>query len=223
MPKLNHPYVSVSGNGGSYGGNQGWADSKRLRGCGCGVVAGTDLMLYLHRSHPQYRSTLFAEVPEEGELSQELYLKLLREVNRRYLPVIPYFGMNGFTLAGGLNRYFRRSEIDLRAGWRVLPFGLWETMERMLEEDIPVIFSIGANFPMVWRQQKLKLYVKRGDTYLSTKAVNAHYVTVTGMDEKWLEVATWGKRYYINREEFTRYVRRYSCYVFSNCLGIRTR
>lgn len=222
MPELNHPYVSIARNGFSHGGNQSWADNKTLRKYGCGLVAGTDLMLYLHQTRPDCRSHLFDDVPEKGGLSEELYLELLRTVNGKYLPVIPFFGMNGFMLAGGLNRYFRHSRIDLRAGWRMFSFGLWETMNRMLEEDIPVIFSIGANFPMVWRGQKLKLYVRRGDSYISTAAVNAHYVTVTGLDDRWLEVSTWGKKYYINREEFTRYVRKYSCYLFSNIVEIRS-
>jgi hypothetical protein len=127
-------------------------------------------------------------------------------------------------LAGGLNRYFRGHRIELKAGWRMFSFGLWETISKMLEEDIPVIFSIGANFPKVWENQKLKLYVRLGnDTYISTTSVNAHYVTVTGMDERWLEVSTWGKRYYIDREEFTRYVRRHSCYLFSNIVGVKSR
>ncbi len=186
-------------------------------------MAGTDLMLYLHRTRPDCRSTLFGEVPEEGALPEKRYLEWIYTVNQKYLPVIPFFGMNGFILAGGLNRWFRHSRIDLRAGWRIFSFGLWETMSRMLEEDIPVIFSIGANFPLVWRGKKLKLYVRRGESYTSTAAVNAHYVTVTGMDDRWLEVSTWGKKYYINREEFTRYVRRYSCYLFSNLVSVRTR
>lgn len=226
MLKLNHPYVSVVSavrNSPSYGGNQSWTDIKHLKKYGCGLVAGTDLMLYLHQTRADCRSPLFELVPEGEVLSEELYLRLLQTVNRKYLPVIPFFGMNGFMLSGGLNLYFRHSKIKLRAGWRIFSFGLWETMGRMLEEDIPVIFSIGANFPMMWRGQKLKLYVRRGDSYVSTAAVNAHYVTVTGMDDRWLAVSTWGKKYYINREEFTRYVRKYSCYLFSNLVEIRTR
>ena len=163
MPKLNHPYISVARDGGSYGGNQSWAKSRILQTYGCGLVAGTDLMLYLHRNRPDCRSPLPAEIPVEGALPEECYLEQLYAINRKYLPVIPFFGMNGFMLAGGLNRWFRHSHMNLRAGWRMFSFGLWETMRRRLEADIPVIFSIGVNFPLVWRGQKMKLYVRRGE------------------------------------------------------------
>ena len=48
-------------------------------------------------------------------------------------------------------------------------------------------------------------------------------MTVTGMDEDWLCVSSWGNRYYISREEYRRYVRRHSSYLFSNIVYLDKR
>ena len=98
-----------------------------------------------------------------------------------------------------------------------------KAVKKLDEARISLLYKNKKGVFKLKKGQKLKLYVRRGDSFISTAAVNAHYVTVTGMDDRWLEVSTWGKKYYINREEFTRYVRKYSCYLFSNLVGIRAR
>ena len=86
----------------------------------------------------------------------------------------------------------------------------------------PVILAVGQNFPLIWGQNKLQFYVKRPDgTYCSTCAVKAHFVTITGIDCRWIQISSWGKRYYIDREEFVRYVKKHSCYLFSNIAYIK--
>ena len=53
MLSLQHPYISVSFDGhGSYGGGQQFSHDRMMKRCGCGVVAATDLLLYLDRYHP---------------------------------------------------------------------------------------------------------------------------------------------------------------------------
>ena len=47
--RLKHPYVAVMKEGSlSYGGNQGWLSGNLIKKYGCGVIAGTDALLYLN-------------------------------------------------------------------------------------------------------------------------------------------------------------------------------
>lgn len=222
MRELKHPYLCISRSGLSYRGSQTWCVSKTVHRSGCGLIAGTDLLLYLHRNHPACSSPLTCACEGEEPLSFAQYHRLVQEIRKKYLPVIPHFGMNGWMLTGGLNRYFRNHHIPLRARWGVWGSELWEAVEELLERDIPVILAVGPNFPRIWGRDKLRFYVRRPDgTYCSTCAVKAHFVTITGMDRRWLQIASWGKRYCIDREEFVRYVKKHSCYLFSNIAYIK--
>ena len=52
--RLKYPYVAVMKDGKlSYGGNQSWFQGKILKKYGCGVIAGTDVLLYLNL-HKEY-------------------------------------------------------------------------------------------------------------------------------------------------------------------------
>ena len=85
---------------------------------------------------------------------------------------------------------------------------------------MPVILAIGSNLPAFWEQHKLKLYRKRGDTYIAVTSVAGHYVTVTGMDETWLQISSWGKEYHIQRQEFVEYGKRHSTFLVHNVLTL---
>ena len=66
--------------------------------------------------------------------------------------MIPHFGMAGWMLVLGLNRYFSHERIGLRAAFGVLPRNLWVRISAMLAHDIPVILLVGPNFPRcVWK------------------------------------------------------------------------
>ena len=224
MRELKHPYPSVRRGGLSYGGSQNWFSQPAVHRSGCGLIAGTDLLLYLHRHHPGCSSPLFWDFEGDEPISFPQYHRLVREMGKKYLLVIPHVGMNGFMLTGGLNRYFRKSHIPLRARWGVWASGLWNSIGEMLERDIPVILAVGPNFPWIWQKHQLKFYVKKPDgSYCSTCAVKAHFVTITGMDGRWLQISSWGKRYYIDRGEFTRYVKQHSNYLLSNIAYIKDR
>ena len=222
---LKNPYPCVEQDDQrSYGGNQCWSPSKSMREYGCGVIAWTDLLLYLHRNKTGCAAEFFDRVQERGALALEAYNHYADLLRWRYLPILPPLGLNSFVLAGGLNCYFWRYRVPLRARWGVWSSRLWRAVGQMLDQDIPVILAIGPNFPFLWQQHKVTLYTKstQGD-YLVSCAVKAHYVTVTGIDEKWMRVSSWGKEYYVNQAEYTRYVRKYSCGLFSNIAYIREK
>lgn len=222
MPQLKYPYISVERQGVlSYGGCQTWSESKTMSRCGCGVVSSLDLILYLADRHP--------ECPAEG-IAKELLFDVIREkayddacrrLSRGYMPLVYPFGMNGLTLSLGLELYFRRHGFPYSARWGVRRSRLWSAVEEMLEQDIPVILSIGPNFPRVWENKTAALYTRRPDgSGYPAAATHSHFLNVTGMDDRWLTVSSWGRKYYISKAEYEQYVSASSNGLFSSIVYI---
>jgi hypothetical protein len=46
---------------------------------------------------------------------------------------------------------------------------------------------------------------------------------VTGLDDTHLRIASWGREYYISRQEFERYAARDSTRLFSNIVWLRPK
>ena len=97
---------------------------------------------------------------------------------------------------------------------------LFET-HQMLAEDLPVILSVGMNFPKVWEKETLNFYRICGENVPASNKVRAHFVVVTGMDEEWLQISTWGVVRYIRRTEYEDFMKRQSGSVLSNLLLLR--
>ncbi len=212
---LQHPYISVGPNG-SYGGNQVALSRKGLQQCGCGAVAVADFLLYVTRYHD------FEPLPEaeHDPIPLEDYDALVSRLQLRYLPMIPPFGITGISLAMGLSLYGQQNHLPLRVCWGVRKKNFWQLMAQMLDRDLPVIFSIGPNVPFIWQKHKLNLYRKCGDTYIAVSRVSAHFVTATGLDDTWIRISSWGKEYYIHREEYIQYGKAHSLSLAHNLLWI---
>lgn len=221
--ELRHPFVRVEGEGSTtYGGSQRRGRLEHMRRWGCGVIGAADLLFYLSLYHPRYKNGLFADAPADGHVTLDWYNDRIDILRRRYLPVIPHHGINGLALAVGLNLYFRKYGLPLRARWGVRPGRLWEEIDTQLQKDRPVIFSIGNNFPQVWAKNKLNFYpAPDRSAARPTARTMAHYVTVTGSDPEWLRISSWGKEYYINKAEYCAFVDQYSSNILSNMLYIR--
>ena len=191
----------------SFGGSQSWFPQEYLQKMGCGLISCTNLLLYLERYGEK----------ENIPYTLAEYSSYADHLKKKYFPVIPGLGMTGWQMALGLNLYFHKNNMKLKARWGVNRNRLWLCMEEMLSKNLPVIMSVGPNFPCVWRNHKLPFYIRKNDgTYVQDCQVNGHYVTVTEMDETWLCISSWGKKYYINRQEYMEYVRRYSGFLVSN-------
>ncbi len=219
METLKNPFLRVGTTQGNlYGGNQMLLPRRYVRKVGCGVVAALNLLLYLEAYDLQAESgRCCRHLNKQGQLSLDTYNQLAEYLRHRYIPVIPWVGVVGYALPFGLNLYFCRHKIPYRAIWCVSKKKLWKRMEAMLKDDKPVILSIGPNWPNRWGKSYLSFYQKDGqENYRRVTRTRAHYVTVTGMDDTWLKISSWGKKYYINRQEYDSYVRSSSNYVFSN-------
>lgn len=194
-----------------YGGSQSWCEKKTMRASGCGVIACAQLIFH-ERGKSNYRAVI----------SKAEFMDIVEHLRRHYLIVLPYFGLNGLVMSWGINRYFRRNSIKLKAHWGVWPWKLWEYVAEMLNHDILAIISIGPNFPAIWGKHKLNLCQKTADGYITVTQTVGHYVSITAMDDEWLTVSSWGRLYYINKQEYMTYVKRHSNWLFSNILYVKS-
>ena len=164
---------------------------------------------------------MFAEFADD--LEREKYEELLQMLRRRYFLLFYPVGMNGIALAMGLNQAFRKNGLALSARWDMSERLLWSRIEEMLARDLPVILSIGPNFPRLWKRGKEALYrLDNGDMRRATET-RAHYVTVTGMDDNWLRISSWGREYYLSRREYENYRSVFSSALVSNIVYIRRK
>lgn len=221
--ELSHPFPAVTdGRNRLYGGSQKLFARKYVRRSGCGVVACANVLLYMTRHLPGCEGGLFSALPAEGPVPLAAYNRACDTLRRRFLPVIPFLGMNGLSLACGLNLYFRKYCFPYRARWCALGGKRWKRAEAMLRRDIPVILSVGPNISPFRTKHKLNFFTKMPDgTYKAAVRTSAHYVTVTGMDDEYLRVSSWGREYYISRTEYDGYVRSHSASLVSNIAFIK--
>ena len=225
MLSLRHPYISVQlQSGKSYGGGQQFSPNAMVRRCGCGIVAATDLLLYLSKYHLQEPVVPFAALLREDPLPFSAYNDCILWMNRHYFPMIPYNGINGLMLMAGMQKFFHDYRLPYTSRWCMAQSRLWERLEGMLREDVPVILAVGPNFPMVWGDKRVHFYRKTADgKYKPTAGAKAHFFTVTGSDESWARISSWGQMYYLNRWEFRDYARKSSIGFVNNALLIERK
>ena len=207
-------YISVGeGAKRSFGGRQHWlAETGRpsLAACGCGAVAAADLFLYLARSRPEWETPLCAPLARSGSLTRESYCEYCLEVARRYARPLPRLGKTGLGLSLGVERYFAENRINLRAEWRqtALSRGPESDYLTMLQNDLPVVMSVPA-FPL--KVKSLNFY-RAADTKKAPadayryRERSGHFVTAIALrplgDGLALEISSWGRRFYLDWEEY---------------------
>lgn len=206
MRTLQSPFLKIEER--AFGGNQAWFSRKFMQKAGCGVISAANLLLHIQKM---------------SELTEKEYMDFSKELWLKYLPVIPGFGMNGLTLMSGLNRYFWKNGIPYRAFWAVSGKKMLHRIDEMLAKNIPVILSVGPNFPNFLGKQTLNFYIKKANGYVPGAKAKAHFVTVTGRDGIYLQISSWGKEYYIDIREYREYVKSYSTSLFSNIICIREK
>lgn len=208
--KLKNAYVEVAGQSGkSYGGNQGWFSGATVRGYGCGLIGASDILIYMGSKQGAY-------------IKESVYKDYVSALGKKYFPLLPKAGISGWLLAIGLRRCCGKYRLPYKVRWGVRKRKILSAIEEMLGRDIPVILSVGPNFPILWGRKGVGLYRCNGrGAYTKVQDIRAHYVVVTGMMEGWLRISTWGKEYYLNWEEYKRYIDKYSCSLFSNICYIK--
>ena len=174
---------------------------------GCGLIAAGNIFLYMADRNPAYANSI---TNISANKTKNDYINYIKILNDNYLSPNPLLGLDGFSLAAGVNRYFKKNNIGLKAHWSMSDDFLPEA-KRMLDNDIPVILGIGAdtNFNSVDDFVNMNIInpVPKG---LTSQQTRSHYVTVTGISEKdgvqVLKVSSWGKAYEINYDELYNYI-----------------
>lgn len=216
--QLKHKFNSYEKDGHIYyGGSQMLSEDKNFRKCGCGIVAAADLFLYLHRYHKKCQTNLFAPYENLEHLPASDLTSIYRKLSH-FFALIPNFGINGIMLSLGINTFFIRHKIPFYARWGVLPSKLWSTIEEMLENDIPVLMTVGPDFPRIWQKHSANMYPDTAAGQLRSTKVRAHFMTLTAIDDEWMYVSSWGKKYKIYRDEYEFFARNHSTSIASNIM-----
>lgn len=207
MFELKSSYVSVNyDRAESYGGNQRRSADPVIKKCGCGIVAALDTLLYLCCSRRCTAIQELGEISSCTSIPHMLYDNQLAAMKRNYFPVIYPIGTNGFVLACGMNRFFKKHCLPFHASWHTANKKMWKRVEEMLAADIPVIIALGQNFPRFWERKGLSLQIKdRNGITRPGASARAHFVTVTGLDTDWMQLSSWGIKYFVRRSDFMRY------------------
>ena len=204
----------------AFGLSQNWSSLPRIRGWGCGPTAALMVLGYLHKHHPYGRSVPFQGLPDAP--TKEVCTTLLDTVGKRYFPVLYRFGMNGLTLAACMNHYFRRYKMPFQASWCCHREKALERMGQMLDSGIPVILSVGPDFPLLWQKHPLPLYASP-DAAAASTTVQAHYMVATGMENGWLELSSWGRKYYLPLAAWREHHKYHSGHLVDGIVSIRCR
>jgi len=225
MLNLKNPYISVGySEGPSFGGSQRNSVSSNIAACGCGLVSATDLLVYITKYHSLSSGSDIKALSLYDIIPEARYNACLKKMGLSYFPLIPHLGMNGFGLMLGMQLYFRRYNIPYNCHWCISDKGIWTKVEEMILSDIPVIMSVGPNFPFIWGKGKAILYTRNNaGEFKAASGVKAHFITVTGIDSEWLEISSWGRRYYLNRRNYEEYVSKHSAALVSNILYIKRK
>ena len=229
----------VNGAQNSYGGSQMWfapnetaRGSKRLTGGGCGLIAMSDFPLYWGRQNRNLCPGLVKALLENEAPDKEPYMRYVRTIDRNFLPVLPAVGVNGFQLSLAMNLFFLRNKLPLRASWKCFLSspGMLGRMTEMLQNDLPVIFSVGPNTPWIFGKKSIGMYKPENNGELKkVDQVSRHYVMLTGIaagpkaGQTLLKISSWGRSYFLDYDEYREYVRKTGDTITSSMIYIRKK
>ena len=213
---LSKEYINVNG---SYGGSQnffredkGFFNKGKVAG-GCGLIAVTDVTSYL------LGQTFFESRTEYKKLFNRNILSGL------WLPL-----KSGITFIHELlvlKALFLFKRIPCSCSWKFSRKKLYPRIREMLKNDIPVILCIprvlgrknAKNDRLVFYNEKLE----------KAESTNGHFVTVTGIWEHtetsklFLEISSWGIRYFISYEEYVVFLKKHLMGLLGNIMMIKRK
>ena len=215
----------------SYGGNQGWffideneewyswlESDYLIQNYGCGLISPSDTLLYLALSDNQYSTyeTELVSINLSGYIDFNSYQCYIRMMNLSWFKIMRWVGVNGLQIANGINQYSWYNCLNLNASWNVSNNDLLSKIEKMLDKNYPVTFSIGpvGDDCGIWFYD----WIPKDDDKYNFEVqsypyiVNGHYATITGLlidnvkGQTMLEISSWGKKFYVNFDEYLDYV-----------------
>lgn len=212
---LKEEYISVLyKDGASYGGSQNELPVRKLKLFGCGLVAIGDIILYITGRNKK-------------AVDRDVYNAFLMGLEKRffYIPGL-LGGISGPFIALGFNIWALVNKAPFVAFWMVPQGRVPSAVLRMLDNDIPVLFSCGACFPWIWKRDGIKLYTGDKDNPVYAGRAVRHYMVISGVQtcsdgRRVYRISSWGKKYYIFEDEYINFMKNKSNSLFTNILFIR--
>ena len=147
---------------------------------------------------------------------REAYMHLLRKLSRFRYPIIPKAGSFGFEILLYINHFMRKNGRPERMHflWKNTAKRRLEVLRDSMDRGYPVILIIGQRFFRIWKKEGIDFFrLQDGNMKLAYSKVRRHFVTITGMyfpplasESMYLEITSWGKKYYISYEQLGRYI-----------------
>ena len=157
--------------GESFGGNQSsfgnYPDGKRIKRCGCGLIAACDMRLFLNKTNV---------------ISCEEYIKFVCQ-KAKELRITDSFGIPPQKMIKMLSANNEKYDFRFIPKRKMTEKTLSETIAESISEGFPVIVRVGENF------RKLP-YKMNG----AERRMRWHYFTVTGIDSDRLTFCSWGRK-----------------------------
>ena len=210
-------------------------EAYRLARLGCGVIAMTDLELYLKRRKPPELQA-GEEINNAEELTQKDYETYAMQKWRSSYGISKsllnyYTGLYPWKMVKGLRTFLKNGNfsgsIVKWAPFLTAPMEnrrelTLKAIEDMLKEDYPVVFAYHTFTP---KRHSLHLYAELKRALMKEKSergddeIASHYMTAIGLirseSDYVLRVESWGRIYYVRYEEYARKLN-----YFSNILLI---
>lgn len=203
---------------------------------GCGLISISDILLYLASVNSKYSTDMTDLIrTDNGAIEYNSYIDYISRMEKSFFHVRDidlidgkkWTGIDGLSIAYGVYKYNWFYNVDLHSYWGGGTDKMLKNIEEMLKNDIPVTLSANAIKEQYEAEAKDKgLYIKmytndteipREKNYEMTDATfDNHYVTVTGVirnsieDRTWLQVSSWGRKFYIDYNEYLYYMQTYA-------------
>ena len=182
-----------------FGGNQDWIDLE-ISESSCGVVAAVNTYLYITGQ------TTITESEYVGLCKQFYNEHPLNTILIRKVGAVPS------AMGDYIEDRCREHGLSIKTSWNWYKGSdQYDTMKKMLADNIPVIWGLYSC------RKELTLYRYNAGNYIQEKdydKVNSHYVVATAIYEqeqtdgsyrRMVEVSSWGKRFYIDYDEYLDY------------------
>jgi len=213
--KLKHPFFENEDEK-YFGISQTWSLDNRIRKWGCGASAAVMVIAYLGFYHDH---DIDVDLSKNLQTKNEL-ADILDSIGASSIPIIPHIGINGIILSLSLNTFFIKNRMPYRASWVSGWDRIIKCTGEMLKNDIPVILSVGPDFPLFFKKHPIGLY-QPSDMKKPARTVSGHYMVAVEMSDKFIRVSSWGKEYYISIEEWRKHHKLFSGGITDGIVAIR--
>ena len=179
---------------GSFGGSQMWAPTPLMQNCGCGIVAGLDAIIRLSGERELSREEYMIRFDEASGFIRPILLPGKHDKPKMIFgnEFLGSFGVSTRRFKKGIKMLADSRGIDIRV--KSFIFDYEEKIRQYLNQGVPVIALIAAPF------NNVSLINANG----VPSRIGFHWVTCTGINEKFLEVSSWGGRYTIELSDLDK-------------------